>query len=107
LAHGVGGRESSQRRFEGTGNVDRAHELHRLTDALNAWHDWATGRPTTNNTVVSMVRDLEVQATSPDDPIAQLAAAVRASAPQHRITIEPPMHHPTPAARSHGIGLER
>jgi len=61
-------------------------------DALNTWHDWATGKPVTQETLVEAVATLhEIAAHEPDNSTQQLANVIHQWAEQHGMELTWPV----------------
>ena len=73
-------------------------------DALDTWHDWATGKPVRQDRLVEAVTTLQEVATNrPDDGTRQLAEVVHRWAGQRAVQLHPPS---VQQHRSMGTGIE-
>ena len=73
-------------------------------DALDTWHDWAAGKPVTQDHLLEAVTTLhEIAAHHPDNGTRQLADVIQEWAQQHRVELAPP---PVEQHRSIETGIE-
>jgi hypothetical protein len=73
-------------------------------DALDTWHDWATGKPVTQDRLAEAVTTLhEIAAHHPEDGTRQLADVIQYWAEQRGVRLHPP---PIELHRSMGTGIE-
>ena len=73
-------------------------------DALDTWHDWATGKPVTQESLVEAVTTLhEIAAHEPDNGTRQLANVIQQWAEQHGVELTRP---PAQQHRTIETGIE-
>ena len=73
-------------------------------DALDTWHDWATGKPVTQDSLLEAVTTLhEIAGHEPDNGTRQLADVIQEWAEQHGVELAPP---PVEPHRSIETGIE-
>jgi hypothetical protein len=75
-------------------------------DALNTWHQWATGNPVTRQQLTQAVTTLrEVAAQEPTNGARQLADVIDEWARQQGIQLSPPLVERQRSVRT-GIGID-